>query len=39
MVSVRVVQASEKALIDDIVTIHIKTFEHFFLTFMNREGL
>lgn len=39
MVSVRVVQASEKALIDDIVTIHIKTFEHFFLTFMNRGFL
>ena len=39
MVTVRSVDAKEKALIKDIVNIHIRTFEHFFLTFMNKGFL
>ena len=39
MIDIRSVGSSEKELINEIVTIHINTFEHFFLTFMNRGFL
>lgn len=39
MILVREVQSNEKKLIDEIVTIHLNTFEGFFLTFMGRGFL
>lgn len=39
MISVREVQSNEKKLINEIVSIHLNTFEGFFLTFMGRGFL
>ena len=39
MITIRSVDSKEKALIGDIVDIHIRTFRHFFLTFMNKGFL
>ena len=39
MISIRSVSPREKELINEIATIHIRTFKHFFLTFMNRGFL
>ena len=39
MITIRSVDSKEKALIGDIVDIHIRTFQHFFLTFMNKGFL
>lgn len=39
MIAIREVNADERKLIDDIVTIHLNTFTGFFLTFMGRGFL
>ena len=39
MILVKKVQANEGSLIDDIVSIHINTFQGFFLTFMGKGFL
>lgn len=39
MIKIREVKSEEKNLINDIVTIHLKTFTGFFLTFMGRGFL
>ena len=39
MIAIRGVNSKEKELINDIVDIHIRTFKHFFLTFMNKGFL
>lgn len=39
MIAIREVNADERKLIDDIVTIHLSTFTGFFLTFMGRGFL
>ena len=39
MITIRKVESNEKKLINEIVTIHLKTFDGFFLTFMGRGFL
>lgn len=39
MISIREVKVNEKEIVNDIVSIHIETFEGFFLTFMGRGFL
>lgn len=39
MIEIRNVQSTEKELIDEIVSIHLSTFQGFFLTFMGRGFL
>ena len=39
MITIRKVESNEKKIINEIVTIHLKTFDGFFLTFMGRGFL
>lgn len=39
MITIREVNSEEKEIVNDIVEIHLKTFEGFFLTFMGRGFL